>query len=422
MSVLDSRFPELDLFLLRVRRRLNRRYLAGEAAAAWLAALPGALGAALVWPGDLGLRYAVGAMVLALSAVGFALWRSRRRLSRPRAAAWLDGTQGTHGLFQASAEALGRDAPQAFDEAILTQANKTRVLLGVDRSVRYPWKRLGLRLTLAALAAGVFVVALPLVPEGLAPRLGLTAQAHPQAEPRSSERLTLGNPGTLSPRETAQRLFPEDPRLAALAEQALTSGDSRALDDLLKANADRVDKAAQGPGAYRERKSQGGRGGLGVPGVGSGPETPGSGSTDGEGAGEPGDQGTASDQKSGGAGASKGPAASGGTGRPSSPGSGEGGNSPSGGGMAPGTGHSDVPLGNRPEAAPSDKSVVIPDRNKPGFFEYVMPGSGARLPLDQALPHAQRTAEAALDRAAAPQEFEQTIQNYFLSLSQEVKP
>jgi hypothetical protein len=358
--------------------------------------------------------------VCGFAAVLWTLVRTPGRLNRHRAAAWLDGTQATQGLFQASIEALERLESRPFDEAILTRANKTRVYLGLDRSVRYPWRRLGLRFLVTALATLIIWAALPLVPQTLpGVRKEFAPVNAPTSEPAASERLSLGKPDSLSPRDTARRLFPEDPRLAALAEQALTSGDPQALDDLLKTTDERTQSQGQRPGTYQKRQGPG-AGGYGVPGLESEPGSP---------EGESAAQGDASERQAGPDSPASPPAegsagsAPGGKGSPNhAPEPGARGGSPSGGGTAPGFGHTDAPLGARPWARPSDKSVVIPDKNQPGFFEYVMPGSGVRMPLAQALPHAQRTAEAALDRSSPPEEFTQTIEHYFLFLSQEVKP
>lgn len=428
MSVLDPRFPGVDLHLQRVRGRLNRRLLAGEALVGWAAAAPVLAVAVLLvplpplWPRP--LVWALGTLAAALvwTGIGF-----RHRLSRDQAAQWLDEAGGTKGLYRAASEALGRQEFQFPDQVILGQADRH----GSGGSpVRYPGRRLALRLALGMLAAaaGTGLLALP-VPEGFRAALSEeTSPAENQDGRTDGPEAAEGLPPVLSPRDAARRLFPEDQRLAALAEQALASGDAGALESLLEQNPARPDQADRSAGAPSRRPGNQGEAREGTPG---------------EGSGEPGDQGAGT----GGTGPSDGKTA-----QPSAPrkgpqearppgpgeGSGEGQESPggrsdasgagpgqqlgSGGSGAPGTGHSDQKLGPRAPLGPNDRRVVVPEKTPGGVFEYVLPETGARIPLSSVLADSQKAAEAALDRRSSPLEYENTVRDYFFSLSQETKP
>jgi len=79
-------------------------------------------------------------------------------------------------------------------------------------------------------------------------------------------------------------------------------------------------------------------------------------------------------------------------------------------------------LGPRKVLPPTDKRVAINEQKNPGLFEYVLPGAGAKVPTAQTLADSRRSAEAVISRTNPPLEFENTIRDYFLSLSQEVSP
>jgi hypothetical protein len=264
--------------------------------------------------------------------------------------------------------------------------------------------------------------------------------AHPQAggSPAPVPPAPPGGAAAETPRSLAQRLFPEDSRLAALAEQALVSGDPGALDALLQ----------------QSQNPAGGKAGAAPsPGRGKSPTGRNPGSAPGEGR-APGSAGGTGDQKgSGPAGETEGqdpnsppsktsPGAPGQTGDRSDPsaapgtqdgrtagrqgtgsgGSGASGDAPNGAGGAPGTGHSDKPLGNQDDLLSSSRQLRLAEKAAPGVFEFVLPGAGAKVPLTRALVDSRQAAESAVDRSSTPLEFQTTIRSYFLSLSQEASP
>jgi hypothetical protein len=344
-----------------------------------------------------------------------------------QAAEWLDASLKSRGAFAAAREALDRLAERFPDLLVLREADRRR------REAPHPvlpWKALGVRLAAFTLAAAATAGGLLLLPESIPARLAWPADHETaRALPAPPEEFGSGKASvpTLSPKETARRLFPEDERLAALAEQALASGDAGALDALLSQN---PSVPSDTPDSHdpTKRKQVPGASGQGGPGLGSGeggegsPSTPGGPGVDDRDKARRGDK-PGGDQPS--------PGSAGGSGRGQSQPGGEGNSDaggrpgsdqfPPGGPGNPGTGHSDQPLAYDPKTS-ADRQVVIPSRGAPGVFETILPESGARVPLSQVLPDRRRSAEAALDRTSTPLEFENAVRQYFLSLSQEAKP
>ena len=425
VTALDTRYPELDRFLHGVRRQLNLRLIAGTAVKVALAA--GGVGAAaLIWmPPALPRATLWWGATLGAAATG-AVVRWWRRLSKAQVASWLDEGLKTGGVYRAAVDALDRDAEVFPDALILRDANRRR-----DRPL-YPWRRLtvlgfsGLGLVSVALAALTFVV------PGFGPNLRNPEVSTPSASrPGDPSLPPAGKEPLLSPRDAGKRLFPEDQRLAALAEQALTSGDAGALEALLSQNPGTPSSDSPNPSSGQKGPSRGGGLDRGAPG-----SSLGEGWTPGGAQGTPGTQGKPGTQPRPGdsqPGASKNPGAnqgpgsgSGGLSAPGNQGSGPpseppGFSRPGTGGGAPGDSHSDQKFQGRP-GSPNDKKVMIQEKPNPGVFESVLPESGAKLPTAGVLAETRRSVEAALHRDSAPQEFENAVRDYFLSLSEEAKP
>lgn len=445
MSLVDTRFPDLDLFLQGWQRRLNQRYLLGEAfVAASAASVAGGIAAAFAGPAG-EVRLAVWAGLTLASAVGYAAWRWRRRFSRADAASWLDEFGGSQGLFRAASECLDRPSGP-LDALVLAEADRRRSPLDGRHGPRLPWKRLALRFLAAAASVALTAAALVLV----VPPSGFGPLAHEVPGPSARGPEVDASPEEdgarqLSPQEAAKRLFPEDRRLAALAEQALASGDPGALEALLQQNSEAAGRGQPAP----SESSPGGKPGAG--GSGQPEQAPGQGDPQ---PGTSGDkqEGGASERRSG----SDNPGSPGNQGAPGAansvpqslapgadnddPATGEGraeagpqGMSGAGGtniphsaGGNPGTGHSEQRLGT-PKTGTSDRQLALKEKPNPGVFEYVLPGAEAQLPTAEVLANSQRSAEAVISRTSPPLEFENTIRDYFLSLStlassQEVSP
>lgn len=442
MSLVDTRYPELDLFLQGWQARLNRRFLWGEAlAAASMASVVAGVAAAFSGPNG-GIRLAVWAGLTLAATAGFLAWRWRRRLNRAEAAAWLDEFGNTQGLFRAASECLDREGGP-LEQAVLTEADRRRA--PPWERPRLPWRRLALRFLGAAgsvaLALGALLLVVP--PAGYGP-LSVETSSPTARGPQNTEAPDQESTQQLSPHEAAKRLFPEDQRLAALAEQALASGDPGALEALLQQNSEATGRgrpapsepspgAAPGKGGSAQQDSTPGEG-TQRPGTSqdrpqdqnsdpsSGSDNPGA--QDGKGGGQPGNQAPqslAQGEDNDDPATSEGRAEAGPQGM-----SGGGSGLPLSSGGAPGTGHSQQRLGT-PQTGSSDRKLALKDKENPGVFEYVLPGAEAQLPSAEVLADSRRSAEAVISRTSPPLEFENTIRDYFLSLStlansQEVSP
>lgn len=437
MSLIDTRYPDLDLFLQRWQRRLNTRVFVGEGLAAWAVTLPAAALVTFVTNPNPSGRTLLALGLSALASLAFVLWRRRRRLTRNEAASWLDERGQTLGLFRAASECLDREVPGPAGDRVLGQADRHRTDFSGKAAPRLPWHRLAQRGALAlAVTVGAGLV-LSLAPPIRAFSVPGSDAATASPAPGLTPDLPPGESRELTPHEAAQRLFPEDTRLAALAEQALASGDPGALESLLEQNAARANRAKAPNGS----PSSGGNPGRspGQPGTEEGTTSPQSGSP---GKGESGTsdssrkpggkQPTESESQPGAAGKSSGPSGkdpggdqgprttgpqglSPGEARPGQTGGSE--QTPFQSGGAPGTGHSQQPLGSPPSPGTSDRQLVLKDQENPGVFEYVLPGTGPQLPSSQTVADSRRSAEAIISRTAPPLEFENTIRDYFLSLT-----
>jgi hypothetical protein len=69
-----------------------------------------------------------------------------------------------------------------------------------------------------------------------------------------------------------------------------------------------------------------------------------------------------------------------------------------------------------PESDPQKKPIIL--ANKGGFYEYLLPGDDARVPLAGVLPGAAQATEHALSRQGAPGEYADFTRSYFLKLAQ----
>lgn len=432
MSLIDTRYPDLDLFLQRWQRRLNTRVSVGEGLAAWMVTVPVASSLAFVTNPSPSARIAVVAGFSALASAAFVLWRRKRRLTRNGAASWLDEQSRSLGLFRAASECLDREVAGPGGDRVLAQADRLRSAVAVPR---LPWHRLAQRAALALVVtagAGLVLALAPPVPTLLGHRADSTSPPTLSLSPKQP----AADSRQLSPHEAAQRLFPEDARLAALAEQALASGDPGALEALLEQNTAGADRAgapggsASGGEPGRAPGQPGADDGTAHQAEGSGKGDPGtSGPSRTRGGNQPSESASKAQQEKGGkpgpSGKSPGGDQSSRTSGPqgqvpggSSPGQTSGSEqTPFQSGGAPGTGQSQQPLGSRPAAGTSDRSLVLKEQENPGVFEYVLPGTGPQLPSSQTVADARRSAEAIISRSAPPLEFENTIRDYFLSLT-----
>jgi len=347
----------------------------------------------------------------------FTAYKTLKRLSRHQAASWLDEQTQTVGLFRAASECLDQEPLGPAQKRVLAEADRRLSEFAGQPGIAMPWRRLLLRSGLAVLGTAACLVLLGFVTPPPLLRPSQTLEDSPTARP--GEMPPVSDPAAtesqeLSTKEAARRLYPEDARLAALAEQALTTGDPAALEALLEQSAEAAEQAARsstekGPGQSGGAQPQEEASPTKEPRPPSprdqGQGAPGAASGDHQSSAPKGEQGEAGE----GAGGNPDPDFR--DGSQGNPGSGN-----------PGTGSSDKALGPRKVLPPTDKRVAINEQKNPGLFEYVLPGAGAKVPTAQTLADSRRSAEAVISRTNPPLEFENTIRDYFLSLSQEVSP
>jgi hypothetical protein len=403
--------------------------------AAWFLAAPplGLPPALLVWLALAG----AGSVIAALAA-------RRRRLDSPDAARWLDERLGGRDLVSAAHGCLDGTADPEFAGRLAAQAAALLRRSAPRRPGFYPWRRLAGR---GALASAALAASLSLA---LAWNPDAATLAEVAAGGRNVSNLAAAAPGTgqsapAAPAPAAgeqaarlaDKLFPEDKRLAALAREALNSRDAAALDYLLSQNnltrddLDRLadssrdvpkageDQPQSGQPKKPEQKDQGERQGKSESGgQGQSAQPRQESGQDGNQAGGDQRQQPPSAGRDQGQGQGQGGA---GQGRPQ-PGQGNReAESGGAGGKAGGYGQSNSRTERRPDAGRLGEDLMIrqPDPAKP--FEIVLPGKDASRPLRAVVPEARRAAEAAVARRSAPLSYEEYVTSYFTILSQEAK-
>jgi len=353
----------------------------------------------------------------------------RRRLDNRAAARWLDEHLNSGEIFSAALVCLERGGSGSFDGRILNAAN---TFAREHTQIKWPFQFL---LKQAGLAAGVII----LFTAGLIfvtpvfysnnDRAFLEATGAKKMAGKhsrsNSQRLVVKSPRTL-----AKMLFPEDAKMAMLAERALREGDFAVLQDLLRdaeLNTERQLPKMVKPEEQRRAKNEVERRQELMKSLIAEPEK---------------ENRTDSESREGkGSGSSQLASAETGAKRKDNRlGQGRGlknnqsfqnetedddfdpsQNSPSGSSKA-GTGHNHNNGAWGKVAARTGKEETIISRNKESqILEYVLPGKKPRLPLTQVIPDSRRSAEAAIYREGIPFEYEEFIRNYFLILSQETK-
>ena len=427
---IDSRYPDLDWFLQHWQRRLNRRLLVGEALVAWMVSATVTVGP-LWWltAAQPGLGPGLWVALTSAAALAYVVYRTRGRLNRSQAASWLDQRHATLGLFRAASECLDKENLGFADTKVLEDAELRRQSLRGEKPKKMPGRVLAMR---AALAAAVSLGCLAFLGLVDPPRNG---GGLPVTEPaKTGEVPSWQDPESdlpareLSPEEAAQRLFPEDSRMAALAEQALASGDPGALDALLEQNSDNKpgSRSSGTPPPQNELSPQDkGQAGGQAGGQSPAPGTPQEDQAGGQGSASGNQDKPSPDQRQ--PNSQTQPPGEGQKGRlgQDNPQQGMEGGFPGdsqGRGLAPGTGSSSQSLGQPLVRPPTQKKLPLKEKDNPPLFEYVLPGMGSKLPAAGALADSQRSAEAVISRTSPPLEFENTIRDYFLTLTQEVSP
>jgi hypothetical protein len=437
--------------LRRSRSRLNAAIVAHRALV-WAAPAAVASGLIVASLRALGLGaagIALWAAITALGAAAGAFMARRARMDDAGAALWLDERLEDEELLSSALACLDRETQGPFDGAILEKASG---LLPRARSVQVPRRPLARRagIAAAACAIGAYLVFLS-SPIGDAADSRARQAALSKAAPAgdAAKAASALEEGGKAAADFASSLFPDDKRMATLAERALREGRVDDLRDMLRAagleldskmarsiseserkklarEKERLQSAAQAvamgaapPGSRRDGSGspdsgQSPRGGGGNP----GDYVPGSAGRNGSGqdGGTSGGPGTRT--REGGpkaqAGEGSGPGGEGTQGEGDA-GSSSGSAGRGGKGYGSGSG-SEGNWGPVDPASSSEQAVLAPSKDA-SFFELVLPGHDSSQALSSIAPDSRRSAEAAMAREGVPLDYEDYVRSYFMSLS-----
>ena len=435
------------------RTRLNASIVAHRALA-WTAPSAAAAGILLAIARAAGLKAPAFALLACLVAVGAALgaaraWKSR--VDMAGAARWLDERLGGGESLTASLVCLGRGSTGRFDAEIVREAEALAPRAEALRASPRPLAKKA-AIAAAGCALGAYLVFLA-APLGGGAWDSRARSAGSEGVPDSLTKAAAGRGGEQAASAFASSLFPDDKRLATLAERALLEGRLGDLRDMLKAadldygsriarslseaekkkltrERERIQQAsnalAMGAASGGQSSEGEGRQGQGRAGSGSeGARDSGPGSSapyaDGEGGSRQGSAGGNSAPLGGRASVPPGAGSGGGGNAPSGDGiagTGEGGQ----GGSAPGTGAGSAGDRGTIQAAPGNKKAVLETTKDASFFELLLPGQDSSAPISRLVPNSARAAESAMAREPLPLEYRDFVRSYFMALSQGQKP
>jgi hypothetical protein len=419
------------------RRRLNAAIVAHRALA-W--AIPSAAAAAV----------AAAALRLAgLETAGFLLWAFilaagsavgaarglGSRMGTADAARWLDEALGEDELLSAALVCLERGRSGRFDDEVLAKAEpQAERAAGIRPPIRPTARKAALAAAAATASILAIIVARPLDPffsDGAAAgrRAASTQEARAKASASESESREAAS-------ALAAALFPDDKRMAMLAQRALREGRLDDFKDILRgadidlsSRIDRTVSELEKKKLTKERDRV--RDAMNSMIASSGGDSEGADSGEGQGGGRDGEGGQEEGDASGGgrapgsaegiepgeaeagggegaSGDMQGTAGSGGTG--AGEGAGRGGE-----GWGTGTGSPRDWGTVEPKAGSAKASLDLADDSS--FFELVLPGEGASAPLASVLPGSRRSAESAMSREGVPLEYRDFVRSYFMALS-----
>jgi hypothetical protein len=444
--------PEELLGLLRRKRALLNRAIAAHRFLVYAA--PSALAAGLLVAllralGAQAASFALWAILAAAGGAAGAVVARRSLVDAAGTARWLDIR-----LLSAALACAGRESPGRFDEIILAKA---ALLVPAAAAMRPPRRPIAKRAAVAALSLAIGAYAVFLSSYAQPSEAGAvkkTASSSESASPTSSSALSAAlETGGQAASDFARALFPDDKRMSTLVERALREGRLDDLGDLINAAGLELDSKLAGSVSELDRKkltrereslfnasrtlamkAQASRSSdFGGSGQGEQGEA-GQGGSDskGEASSDPYPRGQGQGQEAGGASGNQGP-----PGRSpnaeSGSAAGEGddntggtdGGSDSGGGFKSGKGSSGIGQGSGEEGnwgrikpAAGAKKAPIPSSPSSSFFELVLPGSEAKVPIAKLAPSSQKSAEAASSREELPLEYEDFVKSYFMTLSQ----
>ena len=443
----------LAFVLSRTRSRLNA-VIALHRAFAWAAPAALASGILVASIRALGLDAGGFALWAALSLAGAAAGAFASRssfLDEAGAARWLDERLEDDELLTAAIACLRRGSEGRFDEALADRAEELLPRAEGMKASRRPLAKQGAK-ALAALAIGAYLIFL----SGMttAPQDGTTARTRAEAGRGAVAKAATAeeaiSEGGKAAAEFAASLFPDDKRMATLAERALREGRLDDLRELLKKAGLDIDAKLAGSPAESERKklardreklgdaatalAHAARGRFaGSGGAAKGGENQGSGDSQGV---SPSDARPFAGQGGRGGGSARPPDSldnspdaaakaspyadgeggdAGGKGASGAEGGGEG---PAGkGGKGYGKGSGAAGDWGNIEPLKGKGSLDIAAPKNPNFFELVLPGSDASQPASGLAASSRKSAEAAMSREGLPLEYEDSVRSYYLQLS-----
>lgn len=361
-----------------------------------------------------------------------------RRLGMIEAARWLDNRLESGEVFSAALVCINRPKSGPFDDAILLRADDW-----TGRSnIPWPWRHM-LRWLTAAL--GMLVV-ISLLFAAQLPRIQIFHQLtanHGQLlaeDGLSPSGKPKGHSDAQSPRALAEKLFPQNHQLARKMEEALRKGDAFELERLFKEaewdTDNMIDReiASAEPGKVETQKQRMEREMLAMArenGENASKETDGSMSGNGKTGREDGGKhktlartGNSSKNQQkvqdGSNGNDEIPAerqSNEGRGKEHKSHQSEQGNRGKGQQAGKGKGNVNKYWGDLTGSTTQTKAIITQRKDGP-MLEYVLPGKKIRAPLTEAVPHAQRSAEAAMTKQEVPGEYEAFVRSYFLKLTQ----
>jgi hypothetical protein len=85
-------------------------------------------------------------------------------------------------------------------------------------------------------------------------------------------------------------------------------------------------------------------------------------------------------------------------------------------GWGVGTSNEQQPWGSI-EPSKSEKKATLELKDDSSFFELVLPGENASIPLSSLLPSSKRAAESAMSREGIPYEYLDFVRSYFMALT-----
>ncbi len=409
------------------RSRLNLAIVAHRALA-W--ALPSAAAAGFVsiilaLAGAEGAALPAWACILLAGALAGA-FRARKSLMGSRdAARWIDERLDDEELFSAALACVERGRSGRFDDAVLEKASGRLEPASALRPPLRPTARKA-AFALAAAAASLIaaLLARPLDPYGSGEGSS-SAAAQAAREPGAASASSEADRASVAA-ALAASIFPEDKRMATLAERALREGRMDDFRDILKGadieSSSMIDRAVnelEKRKLTRDDPSRDGASGLDELAMGEseGMTSPGGGAQGGDGGPDrrdgPGSEGFGPSPEGGLPGGPDGGQPQGGSGDGES----RGGESRGSGSEASTEGAGESFDWGELEARAEGGKLALKEADASSFFELVLPGEGASAPASMMLPSSARAAESAMSREGVPLEYLDFVRSYFTALS-----